>query len=68
MSVKVTLTVSCPDHPKYSGRNIPRAKQRDADGRTRYLCWACLDIRTLTHPVDNYSFDVEKVEVHNAKS
>ncbi len=55
MSITVSLTVSCPEHPNYKGRQ-----------NKKQICWSCVSIYSLVHP-DDLILDcqIEKVEVHS---
>lgn len=53
MSITVTLTVFCKDHPKYKGTRRPRVN----------LCVPCDDVYDIRHPQSYWDCQVEKVEV-----
>jgi hypothetical protein len=55
MSVTVTLTVSCKEHPKYKGVKHPHV----TDG-----CWTCWDVYDVRQLGGTFKPVVEKFEVH----
>ena len=61
MSVTISLTVSCKEHPEYEG-----ARRRDK--RNDY-CWGCSDVYNIRHPLGLVlDATIEKVEVQHDES
>ncbi len=55
MSVTVTITATCTDHPHYTGQYRARRSRR---------CWRCSDVYYLRRPENLISeCQIEKVEV-----
>ncbi len=57
MSITVTTTVFCKEHPNYKG--IRRSQGKRA-------CWGCDDVYIMRNPKSSLECEVEKVEVHSA--
>ncbi len=56
MSITVTITAFCEDHPRYQGGGRQGRKE---------TCWGCDDLYNLRHPEDSLLFYaiLEKLEV-----